>query len=162
MTDGRGMSAGPGRDEPNSLTLLRDSCLLRAAVGSGCESPSDTSVLNGAVPKPYFVQGDVEPGDASQLDFEVIRVYLDLGDELVEQDAPLVVCGRFPQSIPVEIGEHGDDALELFGQVVGGGVVRLLDLVECYELCADSLLFVVEPVGGDLVGRHHSSKMNGT
>ena len=50
MTDGRGMSAGPGRDEPNSLTLLRDSCLVRAAVGSGCESPPPTPDDQGKSP----------------------------------------------------------------------------------------------------------------
>lgn len=53
MTDGRGMSAGPGRDEPNSLTLLRDSCLFRAAVGSGCESPLRHELVpHGAVTRP--------------------------------------------------------------------------------------------------------------
>lgn len=61
-------------------TLIRRNGQLRTPADNYGESPtrsssppSDTTVLNGSVPKSYLPEGEVEPGNAEQLRLQLVR-----------------------------------------------------------------------------------------
>jgi hypothetical protein len=118
----------------------------------GWSPPSDTTVLR--LSESYLAVGDGKWGSAYHRDLQMVRKDRHPIQQLLDENSSLLVGGRLPNLVDIEIPESCSDTLEMFIQF--GSCGHFLGLRCRLGSCSpneqgEALLFLMEEIHRDLL-----------